>query len=492
MNSITPSLILFLSLIVSWPAFAQSDCSATNIVQPVRIAAKTLQDTLNRDIPSQMSGREGIDLDLVKGEHVWWSMSRSPINLDTSDNRLRAKTTISGKVRVRGKVRPIGPDFSVGPNLTIGANLSIRPVLESNWHLRPNIKASARVTSARINTPVGSISVRTQSQRAVDKLMKRMVSRINDKFEKNEFLRREGQKLWEELHRVEKLSDEPSIWLVMTPTQIGATNLIINNDGVDFGISVVAETKVIFEPPSTQEEPPSQEELPSLKILDELPEGKIELALPIFSDWETLNGLIADSLAKNPIVSEGSSGRLTLNSVRLAVRPEESILVSATISVEPTGWRGRMLHSIQDGLQAVGLPSSLIKVLNNQIVEMSVKPDVSAGGRSVVLKNAKLMPRSSGLVKTLAGTYSWLTDETIEDLIEKHAVVDLSASLNEATKDAQAEVNNFTKDLDEDGFSLSVEIQPTRLSSVSVRLEGLVAKVCAAAKTDAETLSFDF
>ena len=511
MNLVTPTLALFLSLIVSCPVFARDDCPDTNIVLRLRISTKTLQDTLNRDTPNQMSGREGIDISGVKGEHVWWSMSRSPINLTASNNRLRANTTISGKVRVRGKVRPFGPDFSVGPDLTVGANLSIRPVLESDWRLHPNIKASARVTSARIDTPVGSISVRTQSQRAVDKLMRRTVDRINEKFEKNASLRREGQKLWKKLHRVERLSEEPPIWLVMEPIQIKATNLSIKDDGVsikddgvsikddgvsikddgvNFRISVTVKTEINFgdKPPS-----PTQKELPPLEISDKLPEGKIELALPVFSDWETLNGLIADSLAKNPVVHEGSSGLLALTNVKLAAVPEESVLVSAAISAKPTEWVGRMLRSIQDGLQAVGLHFSLIKVLDNQIVEISVKPTISKNGKSIVLKSAKLMPDSSDLVKTLAGTYSWLTDETIEAVIERHAVADLSTRLAELEQKGQTIVNKFTEKLEESGFSLSVEIQPvTRFSFVEVHPEGLVAKVCAAADTKADIRSFDF
>ncbi len=488
MNSVTSSLVLFLSLIVSWPVFAQDDCSATSIVLPLRISTEILEDMLNRDIPRQMRGHEDINISGVKGERVEWSMRRSPINLAAGNNRLNANTTISGKVRVRGKVRPWGPNFSVGPDLKIGANLSIRPMLTNDWRLAPNAEASARVTSARINTPVGSISVRTQSQKAVNKLLRRTVDPINEKFGRDQSLRREGQKLWEDLHRIEKLSDEPPIWLVMRPTQIGATNLTINNDGVDFRIFAAAETNIRFgdEPRLTREE------LPQLQLLDEPPEGKIELALPIFSDWETLNGLIVDSLAKNPVVHEGNSARLTLTSIRLAPGPEESVMVSATIPVEPTGWTGRMLHRIQDGLQAVGLTVSLIEVWDNQIVEMSVKPILSEEGR-IALESVKLVPSSSNLVKTLAATYSWLTDETIEDVIERHAVADLSALLEEVEKDAQVRVNEFTREIGESGFSLSVKIQPvTRFSSVSVLPGGLIAKVCAAADIEAEIRSLDF
>lgn len=488
MNSITSSFVLFLSLIASWPALAQSDCPLASVVLPLHTSVEVLENMLNRDIPDQMSGREDISIPVVTEERLLWSMRRSQINLTADNDRLRASTNISGRVRVRGRVLV---SFSVSLNLGIAVNFSMRPVLGNDWRLRPNAEANARVSRAYVRIrPVGNISVRTQSQRAVDRFLRRMERRINEKFERNESLQREGQELWQKLHRVEKLSEEPPMWLVIRPNQIGATNLSINADGIDFGISVVAETNISF-----GDEPPSlvPEELPQLQILDELPKGKIELALPIFSNWETLNGIVAENLAKNPVISEGSSGRLTLSSIRLAAAPEESVLVSAALSVEPTGWTGRVLHRIQNGLQAVGLPFSLIEVLDNQLVEMSVKPIVSENGRVVVLKNAKLMPRSSDLVKTVADTYTWLTDETIEELIERHAVADLSAPLDEVEKDAQEKVNELTKELGKDGFSLSVEIQPvTRFSSVSILPEGLVAKVCAAADTKAEIRSFDF
>ena len=476
MSPIALSLALFLSLIVSWPVFAQNDfhCHDTNIVRPLRIPIKTLQDTLNRDTPSSMSGREGIDISGVTGEHVWWSMSRSPINLSTSDNRVRANTTISGKVRVRGKVRPLGPNFSVGPNLMVGASLSIQPVLKDDWRLHPNVKASARVTRARINTPVGSISVRTQSQRAVNKLLRRTVDQINEEFEKSEFLQREGQRLWEDLHRKFELSKEPHIWLVMRPTHIKATSLSSNDDGIAFGISVGAETETSFgdEPPS-----PTPKELPPLQVLDELPKGKIELALQtISSGWETLNGLIGNSLENNSIGYEGSSGRLTLTDIKLAAKPEESVeslLVTTTILVEPSGWPGRALRYFD-----------LTEVLDKQTIKMSAEPVVSEDGRSVGLENAQLLQSSSELVNTVADSYSWLTDEMIEDLIERHAAADLSAHLDEVKKDAQVKVNEFAKKLDENGLPLIVKTPPMpRFASVSVRPEGLVAKVCAAADT---------
>ena len=494
MNLISSSLALFLSLIVSWPVFAQDGCSATNIVLPLRIPTKALEDMLNRDIPNQMSGREDINISGVKGERLWWTMSRSPLKLATNNDRLSAETTISGKVRVRGEIRPFGPDFSVGPNLEATASLSIGPVLKNDWSLDPNAEASAKVKKADIEIPVlGSISIRTQSQRAASKLMERTAERINEKFKKNEFLRKEGQKLWKDLPLPKRLSDKPPMWLVIKPTQIGATNLIINDNSVDFGISVSAETNLVLEPPPIQEELPDQGELPSLEILDELPKEKIELALPIFSDWETLNDLMTDSLAKNPVGYEGSSGSLTFTNIEFEARPEESVLISAVISVEPTERIGRMLHSIRDGLRAVGLPFRWLAVEQNQTVKMSVKPAVSEDGKSIVLKNAKLMPDSSDLVKTLAGTYSWLTDETVEAVIERHAVADLSTRLAELEQKGQAIVNEFTEKLEESGFSLNVKIQPvTRFSFVEVHPEGLVAKVCAAADAKAEIRSFEF
>ena len=482
MSQINSFLALFLALIASWPTVVQGNCATTRIVLPLRTSMETLKDMLNRDIPNHMSGREDIDISGVKGEHVWWSMHRSEINLVADDNRLNANTTISGEVRVRGKVRPFGPDFSVGPDLSIGANLSLQPELYPDWRLRPNIQTSARVTSARIKIPaIGSISVRTQSQRAVDKLVRRMEDRINEKFGNNESLQGEGEKFWKELHRVEQLTDAPKTWLVVKPTRIATTNPGINDEGIDIKVLLEAETdvKVGNEPTLTPVEHPQ------LEIEDKLDdEGKTELTLPVFSDWETLNDLIGKNLPTN---HKEASVSLDITKVKLLWSSNETVRVRATVSTATAkGWFSKILLFIEKVLQAMKLPFSVVDKSEKMDVTMLAEPYVSEKGTGVGLRNVELLPEESGsLVKTF--------DETIEKVVEKHAVADLSALLDEAEKNTQAMVNKFTEKLKGDGFSLDINLLPvTRLTSVSVHEEGLVAKFCAAAKADAEIRSINF
>ena len=256
----------------------------------------------------------------------------------------------------------------------------------------------------------------------------------------------------------------------------------INDDGVKFKILVHTKTNLILgDKPHTQEKG-----LPQLKMLDKDPErGKIELSLPIFSDWDTLNALIVDSLNKHPVSYNESYAILKLSQFKLKAVPNELALVSAVISIEPTGIIKRMLLYFEEILQKIGWTVSLINIKKNEEFEITVKPIVSEDGTRVVLKNAKLTQDSSKTVEILARTYSELTNETIEKIIEEHAVIDLNTLLDEAENDAQKEINKFEKKLEESDISLKMEIQPiTRISSVSVDMHGLVAKFCAVANID--------
>ena len=200
---------------------AQDDCSTTNLTLPVRMSLKNLEGLLERELPRNMSGTEGISLSGVKDERIEWTMNRSSIGLSADQGRLRASTTISGTVRLRGKVRPIGPSFSVSADLSTAARLWMRPTLAADWHLQPNVEANATVQRAKIGTPLGTISVRTQAQRAVNRLVGRLESRLNDRIGNDDSLAELGRELWESSHRTLNVATEPPTWMVLIPTQVG-------------------------------------------------------------------------------------------------------------------------------------------------------------------------------------------------------------------------------------------------------------------------------
>ena len=510
---------------VSGTASAQADCGGTRAVLWLHVPKDALEELLNRAVPGRMEGREAFDTSLLRDEYVAWSMTRSPITLVTERDRLRAYTTIAGGVRVKGKVPLIGTDFSAGPDLTIDAALALQPVLDSDWRLHPNVSAHASVTRAMARILGADVNVRTLSQEALDGYLARMEERVNERFVEGLFLRKEAERIWNDMHRVDRISIEQlpggvAAWFVARPTRIAATDLFVNEAGFDIGISVFAETDLVI----GNEPKPTPRPLPPLEFDYDLPDGKIELDLPVFVDWKTANGLIAARL-EEPVLYEGDYARLQITEAGLShgpgesavasskanpgesavaslkanpeesavaslkANPEESVLVSAVVTAGPKGFIGWVLYIIQRVLRALGLHADYFGNYGEHRIAISVRPEVSEDGRRIAFRDARLMPESAYLMETLAADYYGLTAESLRTAIESHLVLNLDERLADAETMAREKAGEITRKLGDRGLGLDVEIRPeTRLASVSAIPEGLVARFCAAADVDAIVL----
>ena len=477
-NALPFVLALLLLCVQVRIVLAQDACSTTNLTLPVRMSLENLEGLLERELRRNMSGTEEISISGVKNERIEWSMNRSSIRLSVDHGRLRASTTISGTVRLRGKVRPFGPSFSVSADLSTAARLWMRPTLAADWHLQPNVEANATVQRAEIDIPLSTISVRTQAQRAVNRLVERLESRLNDRIGDDDSLAELGRELWESSHRTFNVATEPPTWIVLVPVRVGATQVRTNNEGVSFEVFVAGSTSVVI---GAQPAGQAMGDLPELHISEEQSEGEIELAVPVFVEWEALDSVIANRVRARPVVHQGRSGVLTVHEISLSGREAGALLVSATVSLEPTGWIDRVLSFF-----------GLTETLKGQVVEMSARPALSEAGRSVRLDGVDMTVSSSELLEAVARTYTWLTDQTIESLVEQNAIVDLERQLEDAEAKVQSSLDEVTKGLGERGFVVDVDLRPvTRLSSLAVQADGLRVNVCAGADISAQLHPLD-
>lgn len=492
MHTAISVLALILGVTVCGAASAQTDCSGTRAVLWLHVPKDALEELLNRAVPERMEGREEYRAILLLGEHIRWSMDRSSISLTTGENLIHASTTVGGSVKIKGKSL-IGTAFSAGPDFTIDAELSLKPRLVGGWHLFPNATASARVNEAKMKILGIEVSIKRVSQQALDKYLAGMVERINAIFADGQFLRKEVERIWNAMHRIDRISigqlpGDPPAWFVSRPTGIKATSLRVNEEGLDVGVSIFAETDVVVgDQPQLTAQP-----LPPLEIDDDLPDGKIELTLPIYANWKTLNGLIETGLER-PVVHEGDDYSLEVAAAGLSYDPHGSVVASVKTKVEPKGWIGWILYYLHRVPRAFGLDIGYLRIYEDHQIALSVRPVVSEDGRRILFKDARLMPQSRQLMETLAADYYELTEESLREYVEKHVVYDLDERLVEAEKIAREKVGQLTGKLGDRGLDLNVEIRPvTRLASVSARPEGLIARFCAAADIDAKILWIGF
>ena len=182
-------LVVILGATVCGAASARTDCGETRVVLWLHVPRDALEDLLNREVPERMEGREAYRNLLLLGEHIRWSMDRSPISLATGKNLIHARTTVTGSVKIKGRSL-IGTDFSAGPDFTVDAELSLKPrLVRGDWRLFPNATAVARVNDAKMKILGIEVSVKRISQQALEKYLTRMVDRINARFAEGRILR---------------------------------------------------------------------------------------------------------------------------------------------------------------------------------------------------------------------------------------------------------------------------------------------------------------
>ena len=467
-----------------YTAFATPDtCSQSTIVLPFHIPMNVLSTKLNELAPNHLSGKEHNPVGFLTRDTITWSVTRGPIELGTRQGALRAKTKLAATATLRGKV----PGFigESGPYLQetldrIRANVeaSIKPVLTPTWRVKPQISANVHLTEASGKIAGFRYSLHSLLQGPLSSALNDEVRRLNSEVEKNQELRHEIAKFWNELHHVVALNSIPPIWLSIQPTSLGASAPEINDVGVTLTVGVSANTTL-----SVGAKPQiNPSDLPDLLPISNVPTGRFRVALPVIVTWEDANREIAKHLIREPAVIEGSSGRLHLNEVTLSGTDQEELVVTATFSVEPTGIWGSFLAWIDDQLASLGVDWKVGNALKDQVVQLVATPRLDVGGTVLSLENPKLTEKSSEFLKSIAAVYAWLNDRSIEDLIANKAVADLSEAFADGNSRAQDEVDRISADLANAGVILTSTVNDvTRLDSLRVVPEALMSRLCAEA-----------
>lgn len=492
------------------PAFADKECVNSNFILPVHIPMQAITTQLNQVLPIKLSGTESdpVKNKLFVKDSLQWSVSRGPIKLKAHQNTLQARVqltgsmTVSGRLKViRGTVGKLLDKIKIGKIIEIPlrgtleriqahATLSIRPQLTSDWRVRPNGIAKAKVSKAtgRILLNTIPFSARRQLQDKLDPELAKLIRHFNQSIANNTLIQDRVTQFWSSLHRAIQINKQPPIWLSLKPRGVSAAQPKFSEHGVDLAVGIEASTVL-----ATGTKPSVRvTRLPELKLVPPPTVGRLNLALPVVVNWETANKAIVHQLKKEPAVIERGVGRLSIEHIDLKGIVDGKIVVTARFSVRPTGALGRVLAWIDRWFSSVGLGWRLSDTLENQIVQMTAIVRLGSAGKTVSVHQVKLTPSSSDLVRLVADVYEWIDNRTIESLIEQKALVDLSKQISDGERQAQAQIGKITDDLGKHGVRMTASVENvTRLDSLQVTPTALLTKLCAAAKVSVQVLRLD-
>ena len=356
------------------------------------------------------------------------------------------------------------------------AKIWIEPKFEEDWGIKPNFRRDVSITKADVLG--GRITVKGIVNDAINDVLEDNISSLSSYLKSEEGLKKYLQESWSALNIVQKLSQDPPIWLVVTPRAFATTQPRIASTGIY--LHFVAEAETDLKIGTTPKRSIARSQLPStLRILDTSERGSLDVAMPISIDFVTFNSLIEAHLKKEPV--EKTFGTIKLNEIVLASSDRGSFTMKTVISLAPAGWLKRLWYWITG------------KEIGTQDIVLSGKPTLSPGGKQVTFKNVNLSDKSSQLILKLAKIYKGLTGKLVEDLIQDNVSANLDSRITKAERDLQVKIDHYAKKLQEEkNITMTAKILPkTRLASIDTNGHSFLIKACAAATLAIKEISLD-
>ncbi len=453
----------------------QETCSNTKVSLPIFIPLEGIRTAMEEAVPHTNRGRKNQHFPVIANGWVSWDIKHSKIQLSEDNGQLLAATKLSGVLRAfsDGII-----NFSAHADVSARAKLRVNPKFQETWSVNPNISGNVTIHDAII--PIGPIriSVRSRLQPVVNRLFNQQKEGLNRYIE--EASNEHALKIWSALNIVEKISQDPPIWLTVTPRAFAAIQPRIDSIGIYLHFLAEAETDLKIG--TTPKRSISSVQLPTTLIILDAPEnGSLDLAMPIIINFETFNSLIEDRLNNEPVEIEKPFGTIKLSKVVLAPSDRGSFTMKTVVSLEPVGWLKRLWYWITG------------KEVGTQHIVLSGKPALSSSGKQVTFKNVILSDDSSQLILKLAMIYGGLTGKLVEDLIQDNVSVSLDSSITKAERNMQVKIDHYAeKLLEEKDIKMTAKILPeTRLASIDTNGHGFLIKACAATTLAIEEISFD-
>ena len=295
---------------------AELPAPTSEVTVPIMVPLSVLADLANNSVPTRFEGEEDVDLRLTDVTVKYW-LERSPFQVSASDGGLRIGSHLNGRASALG--------FGV---LNVGARVAVDvvPRIEETWRLQAdNLALTLDVSNAEL---FGLISVRDLVSGELRPELERAGRLFEEELSSSVFLEESAQSLWEGLCKVLEL--DQGLFLHLRPEYVRASQPEVLDESLRFQVGVGAETKVSADSLATECA------FPQRLVLEPPSEGRINVTLPAYLDYEMLTAALNDYGVG---VSRGETLSVRVQSASL--RPvREALLLEVDVAVRSAGWFG--------------------------------------------------------------------------------------------------------------------------------------------------------
>lgn len=278
-----------------------SDSAVTVLNLPLSIPLADLREAAERYTPTSYEDVDRDFTDMLLDDTLNYDLSRGSITMAIEGNGVTFSFPVTGQVRARGKVNLGLMKIKTSAHAEVAGIISGRIAFKilPDWRIDPDINYTVNITKARIPIKgVGDISLRSFLEDTLSKKIQRRKKKLTEKIMSREIIRDEVGKVWKQMHRVQAIKHDPTIWARVVPKNVGIMPLSAQGEhSLKMGITLTLSTDMALsdEPP-----PITVSDLPDADILKTI-DDTFRLYVPFFADLATLNRYIMKKIEKRNI-----------------------------------------------------------------------------------------------------------------------------------------------------------------------------------------------
>lgn len=260
---------------------------AVNIAAPVSL----LNEIANAEVPTRFEGSEEKNFHkTIKEGSYAWDVTRGEIQFQNTGSQLAFSVPFDGTAQVKGnidaKILSVPIDGTVDVGGTAGGTLV--PQVMPDWQINPNLTPTLDLNKAALSLgQLGKMDISDLLGSSLGKYLQRETRKLTPSFKKSLNLRREVTKLWDQAYLSERVSDDPPLWVQVTPQRLLVAPIDFSQpDQISLTVGVQSATFLTNREPAAATRAPLPEMLPL--------EGATgtELNLPVVISMTELNEVL--------------------------------------------------------------------------------------------------------------------------------------------------------------------------------------------------------
>ena len=258
----------------------------------IAIPVSVINEMANAEVPPRFEGSEVKDFHKrIKNGAYSWDVTRGEIVFQNNGSGLAFSVPFTGTATLKGEIDAAILTIPIDGKADLGGKAGgiLAPEVLPDWNVNPNLVPELQLDKAALQLgQLGRIDVGEFLGGSLGQFLQKETRKITTAVRKSLNLRREVMKLWNEAHLVEQVSDDPPLWVSVTPRRLllAPINYAVPEQ-ISLAVAVESETYLSNRAPAA----PTRTPLPEMSPLAEA--SGTDLRLPFVLSMTELNEVLA-------------------------------------------------------------------------------------------------------------------------------------------------------------------------------------------------------